>query len=498
MRLASEVESEEDSDDEFYPVHFPAVPCVLVIANHEGYLREFETAIAKLESDGLVFETTHEDESHDEGPAPPSNELISTVGKVERVMELCSHALYRGHIYTRPDKAELTYVKLMDVSSYLHKLLANDAITKDLLKHFKNIENILSHPACEMIQQLRFDYNLIEVSNGFCFNISQRAFLSHAINESEIGKLSPRAYVPYDCSSSPRPGYFRDGVLNSFENEEVRLNFLNKFFQCLVPFKMPQKTRKLAVVGPRDSGKTAWASVLHRIVPKEYIASVTSEHQFSASMITEATQLVVIDEWSNNTMNADLAKTLLQGGWMVTAVKHGQPRCVNCYSPFYITANNLPDFRTENENVQRRIQVFNTTSLPVTHPNVDRWIYDNAMHCIAWVADQINEHRHLIDPQELWYEEGAENNLISSQMSQTQWERAQIVQITQADLEPVNAHASSSSTKDTLHEGFVTKARSRRLARKRQRRRNHLLSDSSSESDVAGKFHLASRASFRT
>ena len=146
--LASEVESEEDRDDEFYPVHFPAVPCVLVIANHQGYLRGFETAIAKLESDGLVFETTHEDESHVAiEPAPPSNELISAVRKVERVMELCSHPLYRGHIYTRPDNVELTYVKLMDVSSYLHKLLANDA----LLKHFKNLENILSHPACEMI-----------------------------------------------------------------------------------------------------------------------------------------------------------------------------------------------------------------------------------------------------------------------------------------------------------------------------------------------------------
>jgi len=256
--LASEVESEDDSDDEFYPVHFPAIPCVLVIANHQGYLCEFKTAIEKLELDGLVFETTHKNESHVAiEPAQPSNELISTVRKVERVMVLCSHALYRGHIYARPDQAELTYVKLMDVSSYLHKLLANDAISKHLMKHFKNVENIVSHPACETIQQLKFDYNLIEVSNAFCFNISQRAFLSNPINESQIAKLSPRAYVPYDCSSAPRPGYFRDGILNSFGNEEVRVNFLNKFFQCLVPFKMPQKTRKLVVVGPRDSGKTA-------------------------------------------------------------------------------------------------------------------------------------------------------------------------------------------------------------------------------------------------
>ena len=179
MRSASEVDSGEDSNDEFYPIHFPTVSCVLVITNHQGYLREFETAIAKLESDGLVFEMTHEDESHTAiQSAESSNELISTVRKVERVMELCSHALYGGHIYARPNQTQLTYAKLMDVSSYLNKLLANDAISKHLLKHFKNVENILARPACKMIHQLEFDYNLIKVSNGFCFNISQRAFVS--------------------------------------------------------------------------------------------------------------------------------------------------------------------------------------------------------------------------------------------------------------------------------------------------------------------------------
>ena len=189
-------------------------------------------------------------------------------------------------------------------------------------------------------------------------------------------------------------------------------------------------------------------------------------------------------------MNADLAKTLLQGGWMVTAVKHSQPRCVNCYSPFYITTNKLPDFRTENENVERRIQIFQTTSLPATLRNVDRWIYDNAMHCIAWMVDEINENRDFIDPEELWYEEDADNRLTSSQISQAQWSRTEILQITEADLEPVNTHPNTGNTKDTIHVGFVTEARSRRLARKRQRRRNVWSGDSSSESDVPGNSTL--------
>ena len=130
---------------------------------------------------------------------------------------------------------------------------------------------------------------------------------------------------------------------------------------------MPQKTRKLVVTGPRDSGKTSWASIFRRIIPEEYIASITNERQFS--MITDDTQLVFIDERSANTytMTSDLAKTILQGGWMVTAVKHSQPRCLNYHSPFYITTNNVPDFGTENENVKRRIQIFNTLPCPLQY-----------------------------------------------------------------------------------------------------------------------------------
>jgi hypothetical protein len=91
---------------------------------------------------------------------------------------------------------------------------------------------------------------------------------------------------------------------------------------------MPQKVRKLVVAGLKDSGKTSWASVFHRVVPAESIASITNKHQFSVSMVTDDTQLVIVDDWSQNTMQSDLAKTILQGGWMVTAVKHGEPRRV--------------------------------------------------------------------------------------------------------------------------------------------------------------------------
>ena len=249
----------------------------------------------------------------------------------------------------------------------------NDAVNNELVNNFQAVERILSHPACEVVQQIKFDFDLIEVCNGFCFSTSKWAFIPKPIPSTQIGKLSPRAFIPYDCSKPPRPGYFKQSVVNSFRDVEECTKFLNKlFYQCLSPFKMPQKTTKLVLAGPRDSGKTSWCSVFQRIIPSECIDSVMNEGKFSAAMIMEATQLVIIDEWSSNRMRSDLAKTVLQGGWMVTSRKHQLPKCVNNNSPFYITTNNVPDFGDEDDNVKRRIQVLQTTSLPNPISGIDR------------------------------------------------------------------------------------------------------------------------------
>ena len=119
---------------------------------------------------------------------------------------------------------------------------------------------------------------------------------------------------------------------------------------------MPHKIRKLVVAGPKDSGKTSRASIFHRII-QDKIASITGEGQFSAAMINKATQLVLIDEWSRATLQSE---TILQGGWMVTAVKHGLPRTVMNN----LTTNEVPEFGDDNENVKRRIAVFKTESFP--------------------------------------------------------------------------------------------------------------------------------------
>ena len=308
-------DTEDEYEDEFTPpTHFPTLPCVFRVVNDEGYSNAIENTIERLQSDGLVVETALcGSQTNDIPSLPQSNDVTRTIRNIARVMEICKHALYRSAICTIPDNAKMTYVRMMDFSTYLNKVFANDGLNNALVQNFQAVEKILSHPACEIVEQIQFDFDLIEVSKGVCFSISSRRFIPNAIPSSKVGKLSPRTLVPYDSSTAPQPGYFEQEILNSFGDLHEHVNFLNNFYQCLVAFKMPQKTRKLVLIGPRDSGKTSWCNVLHRINPPHFIVSVTSEGQFSAAMITDTTQLIVIDEWCSNRMRSDHTARWLDG-----------------------------------------------------------------------------------------------------------------------------------------------------------------------------------------
>ena len=163
-----EENDEEEYDEEFHPTHFPSVPCCVTIVNHDGYLDAIQSAIeVRLQSDGLVLETSLSPQVDTIQSLSQPNEITRTIRKIARVMVICGHVLHRSAIYTTPANAKMTYVRMMDVSSYLNKLLANDALNNDLVRHFQAVERILSHPACKMIKQIKFDLDLIEVSTVF-------------------------------------------------------------------------------------------------------------------------------------------------------------------------------------------------------------------------------------------------------------------------------------------------------------------------------------------
>ena len=114
-----------------------------------------------------------------------------------------------------------------------------------------------------------------------------------------------------------------------------------------------------------------------------------------------------LDEWSDRALVSDMAKVVLQGGFIVQVIKHGKPQSMENRIPFYITINELPYFGNDDVNVKRRVRVFTTKSLDSCKTNVDRWIEDNPMDCIVQCAQEIENLSNLVNPDERWYEKDA-------------------------------------------------------------------------------------------
>ena len=81
-----------------------------------------------------------------------------------------------------------------------------------------------------------------------------------------------------------------------------------------------------------------------------------------------------------------MVKVLLQGRFIVSAVKHSNPKIIMNPRPFHITTNHVPYFgENEDENVKRRLKIFESRALEKTSPKVDVWIREHAMDCVAWM-----------------------------------------------------------------------------------------------------------------
>ena len=134
------------------------------------------------------------------------------------------------------------------------------------------------------------------------------------------------------------------------------------------------------------------------------MVSVTKEKTFGLSMVGEDTQLIFIDEWSENTLDISNVTSLLQGGWIVKSVKHQDAQTFGNKAGIYLTCNELPDFGVEQPNVDRRISVFHTTELPEQKREAPQWVEDNPMECLIWMINEINRNIKYVSQQERFYE----------------------------------------------------------------------------------------------
>ena len=246
---------------------------------------------------------------------------------------------------------------------------------------------------------------MIEINGGKCVKLSSRCIVKTPLEASDIGKVSPRIYCDYTLKrTSGDGGYFSHSIINSFPEVPKRVEFLNKFYQCLLYGQLPHKAKKLVVCGANNSGKSSWARIFFGLMNRSKIVSVTKEKTFGLSMLDEDTELIFIDEWSENTLDISNVKTLFQRGWMVKSVKHQDAQTFDNKAGIYLTCNELPDFGVEQPNVDRRISVFHTTELPEPKCEAPQWIEDNPMECLIWMINEINRNVKYVPQQERFYE----------------------------------------------------------------------------------------------
>ena len=119
----------------------------------------------------------------------------------------------------------------------------------------------------------------------------------------------------------------------------------------------------------------------------------------------------------------------------------------------------MPEFWDENDNVRRRIQVFETSSLPNIISGIDSWIYDHAMDCVAWAAQEIENHHDFVSKEELWYESDV-TSVVTSQSGEALWKCNEVRNITMADLEPLNPSNVAQVSQDTIYPGFIAELHS--------------------------------------
>ena len=125
----------------------------------------------------------------------PKSELSSLIDKIKNAMKTLDHVLYKSAVFAKPKNAKCTYVFMHPVKKYLDLLLSCPILQDPLLKYLSQLEKIMSSDTCSVIEQVTFDLDLIEVSNGQLFKTSERRFRDCPMLTDDIGKTSPRMFV---------------------------------------------------------------------------------------------------------------------------------------------------------------------------------------------------------------------------------------------------------------------------------------------------------------
>ena len=235
-------------------------------------------AIPALIRAGLVLdvfgiESASESESQRPiGKALSKSPVVVALNKIERAMTKLDYALYKGEVFKKNPASMFTFEHACSIRKFLSLLANNDHLKDLIVNNFSKVENFLADPECEFSRQLKVNYDLIEVSGGWCFSISERKFIQNGIKE--VGKESPRAFVQYLHDKEPDAKFFKEILHNSLTPTDVG-HFCEYFLRLLNHGIKPHKEKVLCLIGAPNSGKTSLFTPITRIVPARYVFFVS-------------------------------------------------------------------------------------------------------------------------------------------------------------------------------------------------------------------------------
>ena len=315
-----------------------------------------------------------------------SDKLTILVNDITIAMEKLEYASYRGKVYKKNPKSRYTYTYKCEARAFINSLATNEQFKSRLIRDMRRVIDLLADPNCELFQPLVIDYDLIEVNNGVCWSVKNRAFVENPIEVRQIGKLSPRCFCAHDPATEADPKYFREILENSLSASEVAM-FCEDFLRLLNHNAKKHKDKVPCLVGAANSGKTSLFFPIQGLVHHGNIATVTKQRAFNKAMITPFTEVIFIDEADENVLDISDWKILTQGGYTAHDVKYQTAKAFINRCPMLVTAQRNLDFGpTHQPAMDRRLRTYHFKSLPDPKKKAAAWLRKHAMECVVWAA----------------------------------------------------------------------------------------------------------------
>ena len=339
----------------------------------------FDAAGVSSESSSSSLEETS-------GDKMLSDKLTVLINDISIAMNRLGYASYRGTVYKKEARSKFTYAYKCDAAAFINTMATNEFFKARLVREMRNVIGLLSDPFCELFAPLTINHDLIEVNDGWCWSIKRRSFLENAIQDHQIGKVSPRAFCPYDQARDPDPKYFKEVLENSLGEQDLR-NFCDDFLKLLSYNQKRHKDKVPCLVGDANSGKTSLFFPILGLIHHGNVATVTKQRAFNKSMITPYTEVIFIDEATEKTLDMDDWKILTQGGYAAHDVKYRNARAFINRCPMLITSQRKLDFGPADQPaMDRRLRTYTFRSLPQPKKRASAWMKKHAMDCVIWAA----------------------------------------------------------------------------------------------------------------